>query len=60
MLRRKAMHVDYLYSRRRGCPGSDSILMFDRTSLVSESAHFKSESESKFEASNVEFGVEVS
>ena len=60
MLRRKAMDVDYVYSRRRGPPGSDSILMFDRISLVSESAHFKSESESNIEASDVEFGVEVS
>jgi hypothetical protein len=60
MLRRKATDVDYVYSRRWGPPGSDSISMFDRTSLVSESAHFKSESESNIEASNVEFGVEVS
>jgi hypothetical protein len=54
------MDVDYVYSPRRGLPGSDSILIFDRISLVSESAHFKSESESNIEASDVEFGVEVS
>jgi len=51
-------------SRRREPPGSDGIRVrsssYLETTLVSESAHFILESESNFEASNVEFGVEVS